>query len=37
MEAAYRDVGESAIDATREVAAEIRFRKPGFWLSLSCA
>jgi carbon-monoxide dehydrogenase medium subunit len=29
MEAAYRGVGESAIDATREVAAEIRFRKPG--------
>jgi len=28
MEAAYRGVGESAIDATREVAAEIRFRKP---------
>ncbi len=27
MEAAYRGVGESAIDATREVAAEIRFRK----------
>ena len=26
MEAAYRGVGESAIDATREVAAEIRFR-----------
>ncbi len=28
MEAAYRGVGESAIDATREVAAEIRFRRP---------
>ena len=27
MEAAYRSVGESAIDATREVATEIRFRK----------
>jgi carbon-monoxide dehydrogenase medium subunit len=29
IEAAYRGVGESAIDAAREVAAEIRFRSPG--------
>lgn len=28
LEEAYRGVGESAIDATREVAAEIRFRVP---------
>ncbi len=29
LEEAYRGVGESAIDATREVATEIRFRRPG--------
>jgi carbon-monoxide dehydrogenase medium subunit len=29
LEETYRGVGESAIDATRELATEIRFRKPG--------
>lgn len=29
LEQAYRGVGESAIDATAEVATELRFRRPG--------
>ena len=29
IEEAYLDVGRSAIDASREIATEIRFRKPG--------